>query len=137
VGAAPLQKQTPATLPQNSVVSSAAIPSDALVSPHYVPLLCPCCPCLHVAQLQHAVPAFITIVTMPMCYSIAYGVIAGCCSYIVLYLGNFALDLIGVALGKDNMQNVLFNNCPDAFQDKMKVPVPFKSPSAVLQVTAA
>jgi xanthine/uracil/vitamin C permease (AzgA family) len=83
---------------------------------------------------QHAVPAFITIVTMPMCYSIAYGVIAGCCSYIVLYLGNFLLDLIGVALGQDNMQNVLYNNCPDAFQDKMKVPVPFKSPSAVLQV---
>jgi xanthine/uracil/vitamin C permease (AzgA family) len=71
---------------------------------------------------------------MPLCYSIAYGVIAGCCSYIVLYLGNFLLDLIGVALGKDNMQNVLYNNCPDAFQDKMKVPVPFKSPSAVLQV---
>ncbi|WIA36283.1 hypothetical protein OEZ86_007609 [Tetradesmus obliquus] len=85
------------------------------------------------ADVRHAVPAFITIVTMPMTYSIAYGVIAGCCSYIVLYLGNFLLDLIGVALGRDSIQNVLYNNCPEAFQDKMKTPVPFKSPSAVLQ----
>eukprot|EP00882_Tetradesmus_deserticola_P014537 GHRQ01015460.1.p1 GENE.GHRQ01015460.1~~GHRQ01015460.1.p1 ORF type:complete len:355 (+),score=124.76 GHRQ01015460.1:692-1756(+) len=85
------------------------------------------------ADVRHAVPAFITIVTMPMTYSIAYGVIAGCCSYMVLYLGNFLLDLIGVALGKSDLHTVLFNNCPDAFQDKMKMPVPFKSPSAVLQ----
>jgi xanthine/uracil/vitamin C permease (AzgA family) len=93
-------------------------------------LCCDFCP-------QHAVPAFITIVTMPMCYSIAYGVIASCCSYIVLYLGNFLLDLIGVALGRDSIQNVLFNNCPDALQDRIKIPAPMISPSAVLQVRAA
>lgn len=71
---------------------------------------------------------------MPMCYSIAYGVIAGCCSYIVLYLGNFLLDLFDVALGRNSMQQVLYQNCPDAFQDMMKPPAPFRSPSAVLQV---
>jgi AGZA family xanthine/uracil permease-like MFS transporter len=71
---------------------------------------------------------------MPMTYSIAYGLIAGLCSYLVVYLGNLVLDLIGVAMGKDTLHNVLYNNCPDAFQHKMKVPAPFKSPSAVLQV---
>jgi AGZA family xanthine/uracil permease-like MFS transporter len=88
------------------------------------------------AESQHAVPAFITIVTMPMCYSIAYGVIAGITSYLVLYLGNLLLDLIGVAMGKDSIQNVLYNNCPDALQDRMKIPAPVMSPSAVLQVRA-
>eukprot|EP00775_Hariotina_reticulata_P005975 gene5975-6214_t len=85
------------------------------------------------ADVRHAIPAFITIVCMPLTYSIAYGVIAGVCSYMVVYFGCFLLDLVDVALGKQNMQEVLFNNCPDAFQDKMKKPVPFKSPSVVLQ----
>jgi xanthine/uracil/vitamin C permease (AzgA family) len=84
--------------------------------------------------LQHAVPAFITIVTMPMCYSIAYGFIAGICSYLVLYIGNFMLDIIGVAMGKDSLQNVLFNNCPGFLQERLKIPAPVMSPSAVLQV---
>ncbi|WIA38688.1 hypothetical protein OEZ86_001993 [Tetradesmus obliquus] len=85
------------------------------------------------ADVRQAVPAFITIVTMPMTYSIAYGLIAGLCSYLVVYLGNLIMDLIGVAMGKDTLHNVLYNNCPDAFQHKMKVPAPFKSPSVVLQ----
>jgi xanthine/uracil/vitamin C permease (AzgA family) len=71
-----------------------------------------------------------------MCYSIAYGVIAGITSYLVLHLGNLLLDLIGVALGKDSIQNVLYNNCPDALQDRIKIPAPVISPSAVLQVRA-
>lgn len=33
--------------------------------------------CVSVVQVRQAVPAFITIVTMPLTYSIAYGVIAG------------------------------------------------------------
>eukprot|EP00878_Enallax_costatus_P024451 GHUV01026091.1.p2 GENE.GHUV01026091.1~~GHUV01026091.1.p2 ORF type:complete len:138 (+),score=40.51 GHUV01026091.1:876-1289(+) len=85
------------------------------------------------ADVKHAVPAFLTVVTMPLTYSIAYGVIAGICSYIVLYLGNFFVDLIGVAMGKNNLHAVLYDNCPDAFIDKFKAPAPFKSPSAVLQ----
>jgi AGZA family xanthine/uracil permease-like MFS transporter len=85
------------------------------------------------SDVRHAIPAFITIVTMPMTYSIAYGVIAGICSYIVLFLGNFILDLIMVAFGKNSLQCVLYDNCPDAFKEKLRMPVPFKSPSAVLQ----
>ena len=52
-------------------------------------------------------PAFLTVVTMPLTYSIAYGVIAGICSYIVLYLGNFIVDLVGVALGRNSLHAVL------------------------------
>lgn len=85
------------------------------------------------ADVRNAVPAFITVVTMPLCYSIAYGVIAGVCSYMFLYMCNFAIDLIEVALGRRELRTVLYENCPDAFQDKMKRPAPFKSPSAVLQ----
>jgi AGZA family xanthine/uracil permease-like MFS transporter len=70
-----------------------------------------------------------------MTYSIAYGLIAGLCSYLVLYLGNLTLDLIGVAMGKGSVHEVMYRNCPDAFQHKMKTPAPFKSPSAVLQVS--
>jgi hypothetical protein len=66
--------------------------------------------------------------------SIAYGVIAGVCSYMVVYLGCFLLDLVDVVCRRQTMQEVLYNNCPDAFQDKMTKPEPFKSPSAVLQV---
>jgi xanthine/uracil/vitamin C permease (AzgA family) len=71
-----------------------------------------------------------------MTYSIAYGLIAGLCSYMVLYLGNMLFDLIGVAMGKGTLREVLYENCPDAFQHKMKTPAPFKSPSAILQVRA-
>ncbi|KIY94393.1 hypothetical protein MNEG_13569 [Monoraphidium neglectum] len=70
---------------------------------------------------------------MPLTYSIAYGVIAGCCSYLTLYLANLALDLGAVALGRAGLRNVLYDACPEAFQDKLTPPPPFHSPSAVLQ----
>jgi AGZA family xanthine/uracil permease-like MFS transporter len=85
------------------------------------------------ADVRQAVPAFITIVVMPLTYSIAYGVIAGVCSYLLLYAANFGLDMIDVARGKRSKEDVMYENCPDAFQDLMKKPAPFKSPSAVLQ----
>lgn len=68
------------------------------------------------ADVRQAVPAFITIVCMPLTYSIAYGVIAGICSYIFLYLFNFGLDLLGVAFKCRSLDEVLYENCPDAFQ---------------------
>lgn len=46
----------------------------------------------------------------------SYGVIAGVCSYIVVYLGNFLFDLVDVARRKTSMQHVLYDNCPEAFQ---------------------
>jgi AGZA family xanthine/uracil permease-like MFS transporter len=68
------------------------------------------------ANVRQAVPAFITIVTMPLTYSIAYGVIAGVCSYLVLYMFNFGLDLVEVAFKRRSLDAVMYDNCPDVFQ---------------------
>lgn len=68
------------------------------------------------ADVRQAVPAFITIVTMPLTYSIAYGVIAGVCSYLVLYMFNFGLDLVEVAFKRKSLDAVMYDNCPDVFQ---------------------
>jgi xanthine/uracil/vitamin C permease (AzgA family) len=68
------------------------------------------------ADVRQAVPAFITIVVMPLTYSIAYGVIAGVCSYLLLYAANFGLDMVDVARGKRSKEDVMYENCPDAFQ---------------------
>lgn len=68
------------------------------------------------ADVRQAVPAFITIVMMPLTYSIAYGLIGGICSYIFIYLANFILDLISVAMKRRTLQDVLYDNTPDAFQ---------------------
>lgn len=68
------------------------------------------------SNVRQAVPAFITIVVMPLTYSIAYGVIAGICSYLFLYVMNFGMDLIEVALKRKELDNVMYDNCPDAFQ---------------------
>lgn len=68
------------------------------------------------ANVRQAVPAFTTIVTMPLTYSIAYGVIAGVCSYMVLYMFNFGLDLVEVAFKRKALDAVMYDNCPDVFQ---------------------
>lgn len=39
-----------------------------------------------------------------------------------------------MALGRAGLRNVLYDACPEAFQDKLTPPPPFHSPSAVLQV---
>ncbi|KAG0608954.1 hypothetical protein M758_8G146300 [Ceratodon purpureus] len=41
-------------------------------------------------DLREAVPAFITIVLMPLTYSIAYGLIGGICTFIALHLWDWA-----------------------------------------------
>jgi AGZA family xanthine/uracil permease-like MFS transporter len=74
------------------------------------------------ANVRQAVPAFITIVTMPLTYSIAYGVIAGVCSYLVLFLFNFGLDLVEVAFKRKTLDAVMYDNCPDVFQVSWPVP---------------
>jgi AGZA family xanthine/uracil permease-like MFS transporter len=68
------------------------------------------------ANVRQAVPAFITVVVMPLTYSIAYGVIAGICSYLFLYLGHFAMDLCEVAMKRKELDQVVYDNCPEAFQ---------------------
>jgi xanthine/uracil/vitamin C permease (AzgA family) len=41
-----------------------------------------------------AIPAFVTMVIMPLTYSIAYGVLGGLATYIVLHLCLTAIDLV-------------------------------------------
>lgn len=45
-----------------------------------------------------AIPAFLTIAVMPMTYSIAYGVIAGLVSYIVINATNWLIDALRAGL---------------------------------------
>jgi len=42
-------------------------------------------------DLQEAIPAFVTIILMPLTYSIAYGLIGGITTYIALHLWDWAL----------------------------------------------
>jgi AGZA family xanthine/uracil permease-like MFS transporter len=72
------------------------------------------------ADVRQAVPAFITIVMMPMTYSIAYGLIGGICSYMFIFLANFILDMIQVALKKKDLQQVLYDNTPEGFQVRVR-----------------
>eukprot|EP00897_Mesotaenium_endlicherianum_P005949 jgi/Mesen1/5382/ME000268S04580 len=46
-------------------------------------------------DMKQAIPAFTTIILMPLTYSIAYGVIGGICTYIVLNLWDWAWMLAG------------------------------------------
>jgi hypothetical protein len=86
------------------------------------------------ANVREAIPAFVTIVTMPMTYSIAYGVIAGICSYLFLYLALLIIDLALIPFTKRTLRDVLDEHRPDMFAPRLtKEPEPFKSPAAVLQ----
>ena len=40
---------------------------------------------------SQAIPAFLTICIMPLTYSIAYGIVAGIASYIIIQVGQFGL----------------------------------------------
>ncbi|KAL1559377.1 Adenine/guanine permease azg1 [Salvia divinorum] len=46
------------------------------------------------ADMRQAIPAFITLILMPLTYSIAYGLIAGIGTYIVLHLGDWIRDFL-------------------------------------------
>lgn len=59
-------------------------------------LMATSCKDINWGYLGDAVPAFLTIALMPFTYSVAYGLIAGICSYILL---NFAAWLIEMASG--------------------------------------
>ncbi|GAB4815302.1 hypothetical protein N2152v2_002348 [Parachlorella kessleri] len=51
------------------------------------------------SSVQEAVPAFLTLCVMPLTYSIAYGVIAGICSYIILNGAVFLASAAKIKLG--------------------------------------
>jgi len=86
------------------------------------------------ANVREAIPAFITIIVMPLTYSIAYGVIAGICSYLFLYLALLLIDLLLIPFTKRPVRDVLDEHRPDLFAPSVtKEPEPFQSPSVVLQ----
>ncbi|XP_074287137.1 adenine/guanine permease AZG1 [Silene latifolia] len=45
-------------------------------------------------DMRQAIPAFITLILMPMTYSIAYGLIGGIGTYIVLHIGDWGWELL-------------------------------------------
>ncbi|KDP21673.1 hypothetical protein JCGZ_03344 [Jatropha curcas] len=45
-------------------------------------------------DMRQAIPAFVTLILMPLTYSIAYGLIGGIGTYIVLHLGDWGEDLL-------------------------------------------
>ncbi|KAJ1429780.1 Xanthine/uracil/vitamin C permease [Sesbania bispinosa] len=46
-------------------------------------------------DMRQAIPAFVTLILMPMTYSIAYGLIGGIGTYIVLNICDWGLELLG------------------------------------------
>ncbi|GAX75518.1 hypothetical protein CEUSTIGMA_g2961.t1 [Chlamydomonas eustigma] len=91
--------------------------------------------CRHVQweDVRQAVPAFLTILLMPLTYSIAYGVLAGLLSAIFLWIVCFFMDAVTVLVGRGqgktmrhvwldntcsvylaiNMEHVLIDELPD------------------------
>ncbi|GAB4827685.1 hypothetical protein Ancab_034571 [Ancistrocladus abbreviatus] len=47
-------------------------------------------------DMKQAIPAFITLIVMPLTYSIAYGLIGGIGTYIVLHLWDWGLEALGI-----------------------------------------
>ncbi|TYI31453.1 hypothetical protein ES332_A05G452500v1 [Gossypium tomentosum] len=45
-------------------------------------------------DMRQAIPAFVTLIFMPLSYSIAYGLIGGIGTYIVLHIGDWARDVL-------------------------------------------
>ncbi|MEW5314592.1 MAG: hypothetical protein WDW38_006075 [Sanguina aurantia] len=69
-------------------------------------------------EVQHSVPAFLTIALIPLTYSIAFGVIAGITTYVFLYVFFLLWDLAVASLtsGGKTVREVLADAVPDAFQ---------------------
>ncbi|XWS65561.1 hypothetical protein CRYUN_Cryun05aG0124200 [Craigia yunnanensis] len=45
-------------------------------------------------DMRQAIPAFVTLILMPLTYSIAYGLIGGIGTYMVLHIGDWAAELL-------------------------------------------
>ncbi|XWS35397.1 hypothetical protein CRYUN_Cryun21dG0122800 [Craigia yunnanensis] len=66
-------------------------------------------------DMRQAIPAFVTLILMPLTYSIAYGLIGGIGTYIVLHLWDWAEDFLGrfgirkAMIKGNNLQNEITN----------------------------
>ncbi|KAL4290999.1 hypothetical protein GQ457_14G018140 [Hibiscus cannabinus] len=59
-------------------------------------------------DMRQAIPAFVTMILMPLTYSIAYGLIGGIGTYMVLHVGDWATEqlvTVGVVKGRGNTVN--------------------------------
>ncbi|KAH1046159.1 hypothetical protein J1N35_036943 [Gossypium stocksii] len=59
-------------------------------------------------DMRQAIPAFVTLIMMPLTYSIAYGLIGGIGTYVVLHAGDWAAELMvrkGVVKRRGNAVN--------------------------------
>lgn len=63
---------------------------------------------------RDATTAFLTVIIMPLTYSIAYGLIAGIGAYLVLTLAYKALELVGVAPPMFEEGDIADDKLPDA-----------------------
>ena len=57
---------------------------------------------LNFNRVSHAVCGFLTVIIMPLTYSIAYGLIAGICTYIIMEGTFFLLALVGLPIPIDD-----------------------------------
>ncbi|XP_021290765.1 adenine/guanine permease AZG1-like [Herrania umbratica] len=78
-------------------------------------------------DMRQAIPAFVTLILMPLTYSIAYGLIGGIGTFIVLHLWDWAEDLL-VRFGirkevkASNLLDETTNGIPNASQGDDKMP---------------
>lgn len=56
-------------------------------------------------NMREAIPAFVTLIVMPTTYSIAYGLIGGIGTFIVLHLWDWVKDAYGTVTGKRRIQS--------------------------------
>uniref|UniRef100_A0A7N0RJQ1 Adenine/guanine permease AZG1 n=1 Tax=Kalanchoe fedtschenkoi TaxID=63787 RepID=A0A7N0RJQ1_KALFE len=63
-------------------------------------------------DMRQAIPAFVTLILMPLTYSIAYGLIGGIGTFVVLHIGDWAeggLRRLGILKGREsNIDNIGF-----------------------------
>ena len=68
-------------------------------------------------DIKASIPAFLTILIMPLTYSVAYGIIAGLASAIIIWLCCFAWDAVeSLMFKKKTMRIVVLENCSHFYE---------------------
>lgn len=60
-------------------------------------------------EMREAIPAFVTIILMPLTYSIAYGLIGGIGTYVVLHVGDWGEEMVKKYVNKKKNENGIMN----------------------------
>lgn len=77
-------------------------------------------------DMRQAIPAFVTIILMPLTYSIAYGMIGGIGTYVVLHVGDWGRKILGRYeiwrdMGQCNPRNEASNGNDNSIRGSDKV----------------